>query len=36
VLATIESLCGNISDLMGNGEDFLPPNSGLLDEQKKK
>ena len=36
VLATIESLCGNISDLMGSGEDFLPPNSGLLNEKKKK
>jgi heat-inducible transcriptional repressor len=33
VLATIESLCGNISDLIDDGESPMPPNMGLLNDK---
>ena len=36
VLATIESLCGNISDLMSSGEELMPPNIGLLHDKKEE
>lgn len=33
VLATIESLCGNIADLIGDDGAPMPPNSGLLNDK---